>query len=534
MVTLSVKKWRKKLSKIKLTTRITISNVVLFSLLVLLIIYFVTLLTRQFLFYKNRDDLDSKLTQVEDYLTEQSDSIQSLSGADRITFLSDGLGNAHLFQDYKFILLISDTENNAAYLTNKAYYDNLFYEAFYISPDNVQTNVTYLPSQVPASPEILDVSVSVPELGDDVNFLNLRISLPASGNDPVTNQVKVLGRNLVYTAMRYDDNTFLTLFLYSELDDDFIISLNSALLISALIGIILISVFGKYFTRRALKPLVELSYIAQNIDKETLNYRIPSSDSNDEVDTLIKSLNLMLQNLELSFESQKQFVSDASHELRIPLTVILGYIDILKSAGYDDRSLLEESIQAIGDEAQNMKRLMEKLLLLARVENKRFEIHPERIGIVDFINKLVAESALLYPNYTFESHCKYKGFVVADTEVLMQMVRALIENAVKYSPQGSLIRIETASSPRTYILSVIDAGCGIPKAHLNKLTDRFYRVDADRNRASGGSGLGLSIVDGLIKTHGGHLQITSTEGEGTCVSLHLPTTLTPTEEKNNH
>jgi signal transduction histidine kinase len=116
----------------------------------------------------------------------------------------------------------------------------------------------------------------------------------------------------------------------------------------------------------------------------------------------------------------------------------------------------------------------------------------------------------------------------------MQMVRALIENAVKYSPQGSLIRIETASSPRTYILSVIDAGCGIPKAHLNKLTDRFYRVDADRNRASGGSGLGLSIVDGLIKTHGGHLQITSTEGEGTCVSLHLPTTLTPTEEKNNH
>ena len=512
-----------KFGKIKLTTRITIFNVILFTLLICFVFIFVSILTRQFLFYKNKEELTSKQIQIEDFINDEIHRLYQTPKNKRVEYVYNKLNQLFLFKNYQFVILVSDSDNNNSYSLNKSYYD------IFVLGDEYSSNTKFeigLSHATINNDSYLDFSLYGKANGDVLDLIEAtRIPLKLTAHPDVF-LTKILGTDVVHGTSEFSfldgSKIYVTLFLTSSLDSDYLNSLNSALFVSGAICILLLSIFGRYFTRRALKPLVKLSYTAQNINNETLDYRIESTGSDDEVDTLIKSLNYMLQNLEKSFEYQKRFVSDASHELRIPLTIILGYIELLKATGNSDEELVLESMDAIESEARNMKSLVEKLLLLARVENRSFNVNFDRLSVESIGERLISECQLLYPDFTFELKLDYKDEILADMELLIQIFRAIIENAVKYSEKPCVITFTSKELRKHYEVSIIDSGRGIPPEDLKLITNRFYRVDEDRNRKTGGVGLGLAIVDSLMKVQGGKINIESEIGIGTKISLLFP------------
>lgn len=519
-----------KVKKMKLTTRLIVSNIMLFMVLLLLIFFFVTLLTNQFLFYKNRDELLDKRQQVSDYLQLHKKDLDFMPPRDRIIAVGKLLDQINFFESNQFLVLVSNEGTLNSFLYKPQYYVNRISTTVPFEVKHLNLKTAYIPAKEDEPFSSPTLKVTILHSFDGADYKPLQVNhyyLPRIDTDRTLYTDHVLGKDYIYTTLMCDfpnDRIFISLFLNPDLDRDFVASLKSALIISSLMSIVVLSLLGKFFTRSALRPLVDLSYIAQNINNETLNYRIPSTDSNDEVDTLIKSLNLMLQNLETSFQSQQRFVSDASHELRIPLTVVLGYIDLLKTVGesHEDRgALLAESLNAIEEEAKNMNALVEKLLLIARLESKRFITAYQPINLLEFFKKYKYECERLYPDHHFVNQLDYKGNLMADRELFVQMIRALTENAVKYSQNGTITFIshETESN---FSITVKDTGYGIPKEAIPHLANRFYRVDVDRNRTTGGSGLGLSIVNTLMKAHYGRVVIESEEGLGTKVTLHFP------------
>ena len=530
MDTLYVKhKWqvlKKRIRRVKLTTRITASNVVLFSILISLSMYFVTLLTNQFLYFKNREELTTSQQKIEELLITEKEKIQTFQPEDRIPYIYKMFESYYIFDNYKKLMIIFDSSGRTSYGLNKDVYDMLILDQLKVNPQNIDINVM-LDKNIITGNEILTFELFRSlNASENIRLIDLSLNVPTKGGLPFISESKLFGYDVMYTTLRFDtrdDNSlFISVFLYPELDSDFLLSLNSALMVSAIIGILFLSIFGKFFTRRALKPLVELSYIAQSVNKEVLNYRIPPTESNDEVDTLIKSLNLMLQNLEEAFDNQKRFVSDASHELRIPLTIVLGYIDLLKTMGTDDKALLDESLTSIETEATHMKNMVEKLLILARLENNRVKVTYEWVSVLDFMEKGLAECERLYPSYHFKLDLKYTDDFYIDLEIMTQIFRALVENAVKYSPEDTTITFHSELKNQFVEVSLSDEGRGIAKESIANLTNRFYRLNEDRNRKTGGSGLGLAIVDALIKAQSGHMRIDSEVGKGTKVSLYVP------------
>lgn len=516
-----------KFRKSKLTTRLTIANLLMFLSLLALVYFLVTLLTKQFIFMKNRDELLDKQKQIQEYLDSQKTLIENRTTKEKIETICILLDKIQLFDSSQFILLINDDSTLNSFNYKPTYYKERLGNFIPFELKHLTFTTSYgeklIGETFPHS--FLEYHVTHSFDGDEYQSL-FKGTIPlAKVSDPQAIQsVKISKEQLWFSSTKInfnDDYIYINLFLTPQLDFSFLASLRTALFLGGLISIAIIFFFGKALTKRALRPLVDLSYISQSIDNEKLSYRIPTNGSNDEVDTLIKSLNLMLDNLEKSFSSQQRFVSDASHELRIPLTIIIGYIDLLKNIGMDDPNLLKESIEAIEEEATNMNRLVERLLLIARLENNRLSSNFESIEIVPFIKKRKYENQQIYKDRTIQYSATYRGTLYADRELVKQILRALTENAIKYAPD-SPIHIKCYEEGEYVVLSVVDFGPGIPHSEIPNLTNRFYRVASDRNRLTGGTGLGLSIVQALMKIHHGHLTIESIPNRGTAMNCYFP------------
>lgn len=516
-----------KFRKSKLTTRLTITNLVMFLALLTLVYFLVTLLTKQFIFMKNRDELLDKQKQIQEYLESQNAVISEKTTREKIITMSRLLEKIQLFDSSQFILLIYDDSNLNSYHFSPNYYKNRVESYLPFETKHFMLSTSYGEKLIGDTFPHAYLDYHITHSFDGMEYRTIYkgvLPLPNDSVMPHVQSIKVGKEDLWFTTLRMaygEDVLFISLFLTPQLDLSFLNSLKTALLLGGLISTAIIFFIGKSLTKRALRPLVDLSYISQSIDNEKLSYRIPTNGSNDEVDTLIKSLNLMLDNLEKSFNSQQRFVSDASHELRIPLTIIIGYVDLLKSIGLSDKSLIEESLGAIEEEARNMNSLVERLLLIARLENNRLSANFDLIDIVSFIKKRKYENQQLYKTRNLQYTVTYRGMLYADKELLKQILRALTENAVKYAPD-SPIHIRCYEEGEYIVLSVVDFGPGIPSSEIPRLTNRFYRVASDRNRSTGGTGLGLSIVNALMKIHHGHLTIDSVPNKGTSMNCYFP------------
>lgn len=279
---------------------------------------------------------------------------------------------------------------------------------------------------------------------------------------------------------------------------------------------------GNYLTRKAFRVLDELIEKANNISSQNLNLRLNVNDSTDELIEFALTFNRMMDRIEKAYEKQNQFVSDASHELRTPISVIQGYARMLDRWGKDDKDILQESIQAIKKESENMQDLVEKLLFIARNDKDTLVLVKDRFSISELIEELIRETVLLETNRNIESHVDQEIMVYGDRDRIKQALRVFVDNAIKYTEPGQTISIKLTTEDNYAVVTVRDTGMGIPEEHLPNIFDRFFRVDSSRERNKGGHGLGLSIARIIVLRHGGRIKVASKLGEGTRFKIYLP------------
>jgi signal transduction histidine kinase len=226
-----------------------------------------------------------------------------------------------------------------------------------------------------------------------------------------------------------------------------------------------------------------------------------------------------LRNLQ---EKQKNFITNVSHELKTPLTTILGYVDLLKEQG-QDRRIFETSIEYLESSAERLKRLVDDLIDLSSLKRFEFEIEKRSIDITGLIKDTVGQMALKAKkfNIEIETDLPYLGEIMADPIRVKQAIVNVLDNAIKYSQKGK-IKVKLVEEEMRILLDIEDKGCGIPKDLMDKIFEPFYRVDKARSREIGGNGLGLSITREIVEKHGGEIIISSIETVGTKVSITLP------------
>ncbi len=236
-----------------------------------------------------------------------------------------------------------------------------------------------------------------------------------------------------------------------------------------------------------------------------------------------EALNNLLAKTHASYHQQIRFVSDASHELRTPIAVIQGYADMLARWGSEDEAVLEESIAAIRSEAQQMQALVEQLLFLARGDAGRNPMKRENISLSELISEIHEEYAMIDDKHEWKLEVKEEVFSYGDKNMLKQACRILIDNAKRYSDEGTPIYLSAFYDEEgNSCLQVQDMGVGIAEDDLPQIFDRFYRSDPARKREGGGTGLGLSIAKWIVDQHKGHFNVLTRQDIGTRITLVLP------------
>ena len=292
-----------------------------------------------------------------------------------------------------------------------------------------------------------------------------------------------------------------------------------ALLASILLALILAAVSGGVIVRNALSPVRQITQTARSIEVSSdLNRRVGYNGPMDEIGRLADTFDHMIEHLDSVFQSQKHFVANASHELRGPLTVIRGNLDLLKRKfSEEDR---RESLRAIETEAIRMARVTNDLLTLAELESGQLE-KQEMVMLKDILREEFERSQHLTRNHKLaigrQDNLKIRG----DTQRLKQLLGNLVDNAIRYTPEGGTITVSLFRDGEWARLEVADTGIGIVPEHLPHIFDRFYRVDKARSRVSGGSGLGLAIVKGIAEQHGGKVTVTSKPGKDSIFTVWL-------------
>jgi len=274
--------------------------------------------------------------------------------------------------------------------------------------------------------------------------------------------------------------------------------------------------------KAVLAPIRDITELASTLSASNLSNRINIAGTKNELKDLAIVINSMLDRIERSYNSQKQFVSDASHELRTPIAVIQGYVNMLSRWGKSDPEILEEGINAIAQETESMKELVESLLFLARHDKKTLLMEMEAFDALDMLTELHREAAMVTPEDTFLLSPAVSCPMEGDRSMVKQVMRILCDNAVKYTPKGGVIHLSIARRPGWVTLSVADNGPGISQEDLPKIFERFYRADAARRSEGGGHGLGLSIARIIVMAHGGKLRVRSKVGTGSTFYVDLP------------
>jgi heavy metal sensor kinase len=280
---------------------------------------------------------------------------------------------------------------------------------------------------------------------------------------------------------------------------------------------------GYTLARRALAPVGRMADRARAITAERLSERLPVENSDDELGHLAVVFNETFARLEQSFEQLRRFTADASHELRTPLTAIrsVGEVGLRQRR---DEEAYREIIGSMLEEADRLGRLVDSLLTLSRADAGQVKLNLKRVDLADLAREVVNHLRVLAEEKRQTISIEATGPVhtTVDRLVLRQALINLVDNAIKYSPEGGHVRIVVQDSPRGPTLEVMDTGPGIAAGHREHIFDRFYRVDKARSRELGGTGLGLSIARWAVEANGGRLELESEEGAGSTFRMILP------------
>ncbi|WP_458411930.1 ATP-binding protein [Schinkia sp. CFF1] len=293
--------------------------------------------------------------------------------------------------------------------------------------------------------------------------------------------------------------------------------------VSTVLAVILSLLSGKWLSNIIMRPISNMINTMEDIERSGVPKKIMlQNDTKDELQTLANTFNRMIDRLEENFKKQSQFVSDASHELKTPLTVIKSYASLLKRHGLEDKELAEEAIQAIYSEATRIQKMTETFLDVASIE-KEIELEMGVVNLVSFCQTILKQMKQVYKREISLHYEQSPILIMADELKLKQVIIILLDNAIKYSNDKIEVFLDKVEG--NAIVRVKDYGIGIPQEEIENIFERFYRVDKARSRETGGSGLGLYIAKSIMKLHKGEIKIKSKEGEGTEIQLILSANL---------
>jgi heavy metal sensor kinase len=304
--------------------------------------------------------------------------------------------------------------------------------------------------------------------------------------------------------------------------DNAIARLVRTFIVAVPLALALAAAGGIFLARRALKPVDKIAQTAQEIEESDLSRRI-NVNTKDELGRLAAMLNAMIGRLERAFQRQKQFTSDASHELRAPLAVIEAEssLALQKERPPND---YRQSLETISKEAKQMSSLIDQMLILARADAGKEQWNFTQVDLGKLINDLSTDIEVL---------CQEKGLsfqlghtedlvVKGDEAKLRGLFMNLLDNAVRYTHSPGAISVSLRREGQMAVVAITDTGVGIPAEDIPLIFERFYRIDKSRSRTEGGSGLGLAIAQHIAEAHGGKIEVESKVGTGSTFSVWLP------------
>ncbi len=294
--------------------------------------------------------------------------------------------------------------------------------------------------------------------------------------------------------------------------------------IMGIISIIISAMAGYYMAKKALKPLEDITSTARAVAAGDLSRRLTSKSQDREIRVLMQVLNKMFADLETSFQSQKRFTADASHELRLPLTILKGEIEVAlrhprTAAEYEE--ILKQQLDTI----DRIQRIVNDLLTLARADAGQFELVQGEVDLSLLLQEVGQQHLILFDSQHVRLDMDIEDglMVMGDAGMLERTVMNLLNNAFKHAPEHSSIRLHARAVDFSAIISVRDEGAGISDEQQQHLFDRFFRADDARCRKEGeGAGLGLAICKRIVDAHGGDIWVKSEQGAGAEFFIRLP------------
>jgi len=338
-------------------------------------------------------------------------------------------------------------------------------------------------------------------------------------------QSELVGRAPIHAAANHK------LIGYAQVTDDLADYHNTThnlmwiFIVMTLIAIFGATLLGYFLAAFLLRPMKKITKTinAVNLDPQT-DSRVPDLNRNDELSDLAVLFNDMLDQMQRYITQQQQFVEDVSHELRTPVAIIQGHMELLNRWGKDDPQVLAESLSASLSETQRMQSLVQEMLDLSRAEQLEINFSHETTDVQKLVTQAFNDFKMIHPDFTFTFDDDVKRPVYAQIyrNHLEQILIILLDNAVKYSTKRKEIHLSLSTDRRYIEVAVQDFGEGISKDNLDRVFNRFYRVDKARSRDKGGNGLGLSIAQRLVEGYHGRVSVESVVGQGSIFRFHLP------------
>lgn len=360
----------------------------------------------------------------------------------------------------------------------------------------------------------------IPTLTKDKSFTDLPVDFSKTQTNSVIPLKDEADFLTVSKPIIWGNGEVVTLQVYKQLvaQSETMEILFYVLAVASIIVLIPTIIAGSLLGRFILKPIKSLTTtMKENITFAKWKKINLENRSRDELYEMEETFNVMIEYLKDNFEKQETFVSDASHELKTPISIVKSYAQLLKRRGKDNPELLDESVQAIDSEADRMQKLVEQMLLLAKNQEKETY---SKLEIVQLVRETVDQFKGAYNRELFFETDAYKIYVHGNHDQLQQVIYILMDNALKYS--DGAVKVNILQQPSEVQINVQDYGQGIPRDETEKIFDRFYRMEKSRSRELGGTGLGLAIAKAIMEQHHGGLYVSSEPGEGSTFCITLP------------
>ena len=310
--------------------------------------------------------------------------------------------------------------------------------------------------------------------------------------------------------------------------EDELALLRKPLLFAGSMALLLAGLGGWLLARKSLAPVVAMAGSARRIGAENLGQQLPVANSRDELGQLGSTFNELLARLHTSFELQRRFMADASHELRTPLSIMRTTASVTlrkRSRGEDE---YREAIQMMDEQSRRLSRIVKDMFILSRADAGHYPLDKSSFYLNDLIEEVARAGGLLaeHKSVTLEIMNSAEAGFHGDEDLLRQMILNLVDNAIRYTPAGGVVRLSLTQESDNYMISVSDTGPGIPLEAQPHIFDRFYRANIEQSHSeetvSDGTGLGLAIARWIAQAHDGNLDLARSDHRGTTFIVKLP------------